>query len=859
LRFTAEETQALRRLVGGDDSKDEQAEGWVTGILLGVPHQLGIRGGALLGGYIEREVLNRLERPEQEWLETLAVVETITPTAAERLLGPSVWAPRLGSISQRCAFMVAGDDGSYRLHTLVREALLNRLRRAGSERAAHAWTVARALAEETFDTVGVVRACQELGQIQDALEVVRRTLAEKLRLGRWSDALSTLRLLPETVRRADGELSVAEADALLRTGQSKEANAAAEAALELGARSDDAYVQVSASLALAQVARFAGDLKAAEDWIAAAEHLVRASDLKVAQQRQLEGRAIDLRAVCAATRGRMQEAREGFESAERLLRLGGPSRELAVTQHNLGNLCNLTGDYAAAQTALASAASHWRVVGDRTRFATTQQVLGELYLRIGNVEAAGAALHDGLEAAQRAGSVRNEAWLVVWLSYWHRASGRISDAVGALDRGLVLLQEVAERDLLVVGLVLRAELAILQNALTLARELLERAQADAQRLGSDAHIGSVSRALGRLHLVEGAGEHAISHLQEALRRGGDAWGPDEQVETLYWLGTAFLQLGRAQPAGSHLEDAIRVAERAGLPYLLVGPAAEDPRLLRHGKEMGISPATLGEVERLAATRQPWTGVPQQTQLKVVAENELPRLEAQLFGTFVLHLNGRLMGTAVRKVGRARELLALLILQPNGMADEEIADLMFAEMTAERSKQNVQMAAYSLRHDLNGKATVRYSAGKYQLSPQLELVADVHTFDAALARARGATGEALVQALSRALDVYRQPLLGDVAWNWVETYRLEYQSRYISAALQLADALARSDPARSDGLAESVIAIAPETDTAYERLIQNALARPNNALELRRLRTRYVQAAAQYGFTPDPHLAVRGAR
>ena len=74
-------------------------------------------------------------------------------------------------------------------------------------------------------------------------------------------------------------------------------------------------------------------------------------------------------------------------------------------------------------------------------------------------------------------------------------------------------------------------------------------------------------------------------------------------------------------------------------------------------------------------------------------------------------------------------------------------------------------------------------------------------------------------------------------------------------LQLADLLARADPARSDGLAESAIAIAPETDFAYERLIQNALAR-RNALEVRRLRNRYMQAARQYGFTPDPRLAVR---
>ena len=126
-------------------------------------------------------------------------------------------------------------------------------------------------------------------------------------------------------------------------------------------------------------------------------------------------------------------------------------------------------------------------------------------------------------------------------------------------------------------------------------------------------------------------------------------------------------------------------------------------------------------------------------------------------------------TDARKVGRASELLALLILHPNGIADDEIAELMFAGMAPERGKQNVQMAAYSLRGVLNGKATVRYSAGKYQLSPQLELVADVHTFDAALARARGATGEALVQAFQSGGRV-PQPLWRVAGTAW--TYRLE---------------------------------------------------------------------------------------
>jgi DNA-binding SARP family transcriptional activator len=164
-----------------------------------------------------------------------------------------------------------------------------------------------------------------------------------------------------------------------------------------------------------------------------------------------------------------------------------------------------------------------------------------------------------------------------------------------------------------------------------------------------------------------------------------------------------------------------------------------------------------------------------------------------------------------------------------------------------------MAAYSLRDDLGSKAAVRYGAHSYQLNPQLELVADVRAFDALLTRSRGATGDALVQSLSKALDLYRGPLLADAAWQWLEPVRLEYRARYVSAALQLADVLAPLDVPRSDGLAEAVLSVAPDTDMAYERLIHNA-RRTRDSNAVRRLIKRYEQAAHQYGFPINPHLS-----
>jgi LuxR family transcriptional regulator, maltose regulon positive regulatory protein len=853
LRFTTDETRELRAALGGDASHDEQAEGWVTGILLGgAPHQLGIAGGTLLGSYVEREVLGRLRPAEQQWLETISVVDTITPSATERLLGPGPWVPRLLALSGRCPFLIPGQDGSYRLHGLVREALLNRLRRTEPELATRAWTVARQLAEEAYDTVAVVRACQELGQVEGAVEWVRRSAAEVMQTGRWSAGLGHLELLPVGVRRSYPDLSLAEARAKLNLGRYEEAAKAAEAALQYGGRTDDVYVQIWSLVELATITLVSGNVSQAEDWLSAADHLLRTGNLRAEQRRSLEGRALGVRGMSLATRGRSEEAREAFENAQHLLAVLGPSRELALVQQNFGTFCTRIGDYVHAHAALASAATHWRVVGDRSLLATSQVVLGDMQLRLGNVDAAGESLASAHDAARQIGAVRLELWIVFCLAQWHRACGRINAAVVALDEMLQSTPDHAERELLVNALVLRAELAIVQEDPQRARELLSRAQADAQKLGSDAMLAAADRALGRLHLVDGAGQRAVSHLEAAVRRGADVWTPDEQAETLYWLGTAYLYLERPQQARRCLEEALDLVEQTSRPAMLAVPAAEDGRLLQYGFELGAKPGLLGSIESLASTRRPWSGVNSAEQIRVVASNDLPRLDVQLFGSFVFHRNGELVESRSRKVDRARELLALLVLNPRGLPDVTIAENMWPEMTPERALHNLQQAALSLRHDLGSKAAVRFNAKTYQLLPQVRVTADVQDFNDALARGRGSTGDPLVQALTRAVELYRDPLLADAAWDWVEPVRADYRERFASAALQLADLLARTDPARSDGLAEQVIAIAPETDLAYERLIQNARAR-NEVMTVRRLVKQYQQAAAQFGFNANPHL------
>src|SRR5205807_6071942 len=132
---------------------------------------------------------------------------------------------------------------------------------------------------------------------------------------------------------------------------------------------------------------------------------------------------------------------------------------------------------------------------------------------------------------------------------------------------------------------------------------------EGQRIGANATLAAIDRALGRLHLVDGAAARAVSHLEAAIDRGGLAWGPDQRAETLFWLGTAYLSLGRAQQATACLEQAITVAQEASLPALLAGPAAEDGGYCGLGRGLGSGPGSSPGAAGPPRFRRPGLAVP----------------------------------------------------------------------------------------------------------------------------------------------------------------------------------------------------------------------------------------------------------
>ena len=224
--------------------------------------------------------------------------------------------------------------------------------------------------------------------------------------------------------------------------------------------------------------------------------------------------------------------------------------------------------------------------------------------------------------------------------------------------------------------------------------------------------------------------------------------------------------------------------------MLAVPRPRIRRLLRHGQRARRQPALLGTIERLAADAQPWTGV-DSAEVAVIWSHERAAAPGRaVVRVFVFHRDGELVESRSRKVDRARELLALLILNPKGLPDATIAEQMWPEMTRERALHNLQSAAYSLRGDLGSEAAVRFSAKTYQLNPQVEIIADVRALRGR-ADARAWRDRRAIDRGAHARPSSCIPIRSSRTWPGTGSSRCapNTASVYVGAALQLADLVA----------------------------------------------------------------------
>jgi DNA-binding SARP family transcriptional activator len=230
------------------------------------------------------------------------------------------------------------------------------------------------------------------------------------------------------------------------------------------------------------------------------------------------------------------------------------------------------------------------------------------------------------------------------------------------------------------------------------------------------------------------------------------------------------------------------------------------------------------------------------------------IRVDLLGPLRIHTHGGEVRTGLRR--KARELLAFLLLHPDGATRDTVIEALWPEIGPARGAERAKTAVQNLRHTLraaaglDGATVIEWTAERWRVNPDL-VECDVWRFQAALAAAGSAPDDpARTAALDRATAAYRGSLLEGADHDWAEPAREELRRQAADAAGRLAELRERAGD--GDGALAALEAAAgwdPYNEQLHQRImrLQAQLGRPD---AVRRTYGRLQTRLAELDVDPD---------
>jgi DNA-binding SARP family transcriptional activator len=197
------------------------------------------------------------------------------------------------------------------------------------------------------------------------------------------------------------------------------------------------------------------------------------------------------------------------------------------------------------------------------------------------------------------------------------------------------------------------------------------------------------------------------------------------------------------------------------------------------------------------------------------------VQLALLGPLRITAAGQEVAGGMRK---ARELLALLAVHPDGASGDAISEALWPESDPARAASQRNLALRKAREMLRTAAGrpepmwVLNAAGRYRLDPAL-IGTDLEAFSASLEQARTASGEARLAACREAVALYRGELAEGTGYEWAEPYAETARRRTLDAWTTIAEILQPSDPGQALSALETALAHDPYNEYLYVRIMR----------------------------------------
>jgi len=459
--------------------------------------------------------------------------------------------------------------------------------------------------------------------------------------------------------------------------------------------------------------------------------------------------------------------REGRDWLERALALPAGAHRNGARARALSDVAYLAShqaDFGRSRQAFEESMEIWEALGNPRQRALAAQMLAQTYLferSPSSVETALRIAEESEQVLSTAGDWLGACWASATLGGVYAALGDRERGMVAYDRARELAYRVGHPMSVGIGCMGMASLAIAAGDLTRAASLLGEGLA-AHRQAPDYMFLAWTIECAAMYAA------ASGRLAEATR----LLGADQMLRR---HAGAVISIEMMYP---DMFASIVRAAREG-----IGGAAYDA-LLDEGRRLDID-GTLALAERVVAME-----ASERPAAPTTAASE-PAVRVVSLGAVRVERHGVPVPLAEWKYAKARELLFLLLLHPEGRTREQIGIALWPDVSAEQLRSNLHPVLHHLRRVLGGPEWIVHEAGVYRFDRTRDYRFDVDVLEERMASATSLRGdrEAIVSRLAQLLDLYQGDLLEQdpPAGDWHVDRQGMLRRRYLETLAALGEA------------------------------------------------------------------------
>jgi len=807
LAFEAPEIQALfeqnyHQHISAETADElvQQTEGWITGLQLsnpgmasGIADRLRAARAAGVGlfNYLSQEVLDQQPVELRAFLLRTSLLDEFDADLCEAVLSPldpsqpQNWEQLNASVRLNNLFVLpVGPDGKWlRYHHLFQEFLNVNLREEHPELVEPILLRLAQVHERNGDLEKSYHAYQQLGDINALADLVERTGSILLYNDRLITLSNWLEYLPdELVRKRPVLLSLQGSIDVMRGKVQSGLSLLDQAEIAFRSCEDNAN-QALTLIRRASAHIYLGDYTAS---LADSEEALRLT-AEGNSVKSVYAEALRVKGLSLHRTGQGQQAAECLARALEIFTELNQTHNIPRLQMELGMAHRAIGDSKTAQRYYEKALSLWQKEGNLFWQANLLNNMGVLYHFQGEYERAAMVLEEGLSCARRSGHSRMEAFILTSLGDLYTDLEELEAAQQAYQQAQEINSRANDNFLNRYLLLMQASIARMRGAFAQVQPLLEIAQKQINKSGSNYEQGLLHLEKGRFLFVNGNPQGAINELLSS--------------EQCFYQGGLFIETGWSRlwlaAVYNHLKDKVRAREfiRAALSAVNSGQPVhslvmvarqirtwlsdlqDDPEfgnalqsLLKQADAMNTQLRTLRLRMRRITNAVPLSS---------------PFLAVRAFGKAQVKAKGRLVTLSQWQTQEVRNLFFYFLNAAQAVTKEQVGVEFWPDLSPSQLKVRFKNNIYRLRRAL-GQDTILYENNLYQFNHTLDYEYDVGTFETQIALAETAQDiHERITCYQSAVALVKGAYLEDIDTVWVESDRERLNREYLSALLNLA--------------------------------------------------------------------------